>query len=99
MRTIIKTIVPLFLILLSFATPLTQQQVDQSSVTIPVEITSYGGIILQARVNDSRPLSFYLDSGASSPFAINATKQNELRLKLNGRALHGGGAGPKRYEV
>lgn len=68
-------------------------------VTIPVEITSYGGIFLQAQINSSRPLSFCLDSGASAPFFIAADQAKRLGLKLQSLALRAGGAGPNSYEV
>lgn len=88
------------LVLLTVATPLTQRsQSTQNSVTIPLDVTSYGGIILQARVNNSQPLSFYVDSGASFPFVISANKATALGLKLEEHFLLSGGAGPNMAEL
>jgi len=98
MRTTQAILAFFTVILLALATPLKHQEASQSTVTIPVEITSYGGIVLQTRVNNSQPMSFYLDSGASSPLVINTSKARELGLKLQGRFTGGGGAGPNSYE-
>ena len=85
----------LVLVLLTLGTPLSQQsQLNQDPLTIPLDVTSYGGIFVQARVNNSQPLSFYLDSGASFPFAIGTNKATALGLKLDEQFLMGGGAGP-----
>jgi predicted aspartyl protease len=69
-----------------------------SVLTIPADVTSYGGIFLQAQVNNS-PLWFALDSGASSPFFIDQRRAKELGLELHGRVSRQGGAGPDVYEV
>ena len=68
-------------------------------LTIPADVTSYGGIFLRVRVNNSEPMWFALDSGASSPFFIDTRRAKELGLKLHGRVSRGGGAGPAVYEV
>lgn len=98
-----KTPTPILLslIVVFLTLPLTQpsQQSTRQPTTIPVEITSFGGIVLQARVNNSPPLSFYLDSGATFPFIINANKTTSLGLKVLGNVSHGGGAGPNTYEA
>jgi hypothetical protein len=67
--------------------------------TIPADVTVYGGIFLRARVNNSQPLWFALDSGASSPFFIDSRRARALGLKLQGHFTRGGGAGPGTYEV
>ena len=87
------------LLLLTLGTPRTQPSFQNVPITIPVDITSYGGIILPTRVNNSQPLSFYLDSGASTPFAVNAAKAKALGLKLQETLLLGGGAGPNLLEA
>ena len=67
--------------------------------TIPADVTSYGGIFLRARINDSQPMWFALDSGASPPFVIDARRARSLGLKAHNRESRGGGAGPAVYEV
>lgn len=71
----------------------------KNSTTIPAEITSYGGIFLRVQVNNSQPLWFALDSGASSPFVIDTRLARVLGLKLLNRESRSGGAGPAVYEV
>jgi hypothetical protein len=75
------------------------QSASKSLVTLPADITSYGGIFLQARINNSPPMWFALDSGASSPFFIDTRRAKDLGLKLQGRVTRGGGAGPSSYDV
>lgn len=70
----------------------------RSATTIPSDITSYGGIFVQARINNAPPMWFYLDSGASSAFFIDVRRARMLGLKLEDRVLRGGGAGPNTYE-
>ena len=95
-----KIVLAFLILLLTVATPLTRRtQSSQNSVTIPLDVTSYGGIILQARVNNSPPLSFYVDSGASFPFVINENKATALGLKLEEHFLLSGGAGPNLAEL
>ena len=78
-------------------------QVAKSSAkplaTIPADITGYGLIFLQARVNNSQPMWFVLDSGASFPFVIDSKRARVLGLKLQGHLTLEGGAGPGAYEV
>lgn len=71
----------------------------KSLVTIPADVTSYGGIFLRARVNNSQPLWFVLDSGSISPFVIDTRRARVLGLKLQGYLTREGGAGPGAYEV
>ena len=75
------------------------QDPSQNLLTLPADITSYGGIFLQARINNSLPMWFVLDSGASSPFFIDTRRAKDLGLKLQGRVSRGGGAGPSTYYV
>lgn len=71
----------------------------KSLVTIPADVTGYGLIFLRARVNNSRPVWFVLDSGASFPFVIDSRRAAALGLKLQGRLTLEGGAGPGAYEA
>ena len=75
------------------------QDLSQNLLTLPADITSYGGIFLQARINNSQPMWFALDSGASSPFFIDTRRARDLGLKLQGHVSRGGGAGPSVYDV
>jgi len=75
------------------------QSPSTNLLALPADITSYGGIFLQARINNSQPLWFALDSGASSPFFIDTRRARVLGLKLQGRVAGEGGAGPSRYDV
>src|SRR5262245_27703477 len=99
MRTTLQTILLLVVLLLTVGTPLFQPGYQSGSVTIPLDTTTYGGIFLQARVNNSQPIWFYLDSGSSSPFIIGATRATALGLKLQGSESRAGGAGPNTYEA
>ena len=71
----------------------------KSLVTIAADVTSYGLIFLQARVNNSQPMWFALDSGASFPFVIDVRRARVLGLKLQGNLTREAGAGPGAYEV
>lgn len=71
----------------------------KSLVTIPADLTGYGLVFLRARVNNSRPMWFVLDSGASFPFVIDTRRARGLGLKLRGHLTREGGAGPGAYEV
>jgi len=62
-----------------------------SSLKIPFEL-SINLILVQARVNDSAPLWFILDTGASST-VIDSQLAKALRLKPSGRFVETGGAG------
>lgn len=107
MKTTTQSILVLFVLLLTLATPRTQfvqpaftaQSFTKRPITIPVEITSYGGIVLQAQINNSSPMSFWLDSGATAAFFINTGKATALGLKLNEHVSASGGAGPNTYDV
>jgi hypothetical protein len=63
-----------------------------SVVTIPFDLVNKH-VMLKVRVNNSRPLSFILDTGAK--FAIiDRDRAKELGLNLQGEVtIHGGGAG------
>lgn len=63
----------------------------KSALRIPFE-TSKNLILLQARVNDSAPLWFILDTGADST-VIDAQLAKSLRLKSHGRMVGTGSAG------
>src|SRR6267143_1026020 len=71
----------------------------KSLVTIPADIPGYGLIFLRARVNNSQPMWFALDSGASFPFVVDVRRARVLGLKLQGNLTREGGAGPGAYEV
>lgn len=75
-----------------------QQAPAPALATIPADVTA-GLIFLRARVNNSRPMWFVLDSGASSLFVIDSRRAKALGLKLQGRVTRAGGAGPGAYEV
>src|SRR6195256_3508594 len=64
--------------------------VPASAVTIPFELANRH-IILKAQVDNSRPLSFVLDTGDQFS-VINLDRAKELGLKLQGE-VHMGGAG------
>ena len=72
---------------------------NQPVTTIPVEIPSYGIIFLKAQINNSDPMWFALDSGASLPFIINRSKLESLKLKADSEVEGGGGAGEGSYKV
>jgi hypothetical protein len=63
--------------------------------TIPFELATRH-IIVSARINQSRPLSFVLDTGASAAI-VRMDTATELGLALEG-SLSAGGAGPARQE-
>jgi hypothetical protein len=64
--------------------------VQSSAVTIPFELVNRH-VVLKVQVDNSRPLSFVLDTG--DQFAIiNLERARELGLKLHGE-IHMGGAG------
>jgi predicted aspartyl protease len=68
------------------------------SITLSADITIYGGILLQTHVNNSQPMWFYLDSGASSAFILDKRRASALGLELEQFLSGGGGAGPNLYE-
>ena len=59
-------------------------------ITIPFDLATRH-VIVKVRVNDSRPLSFVLDTGANAAIIRMATAQ-ELNLSLYGN-VNSGGAG------
>lgn len=67
----------------------------QSSLKIPFELSN-NFILLQVQVNDSRPLWFIFDTGASSSI-INARLVKELKLQTKGNI--GGSASGKAIEA
>lgn len=71
----------------------------KSPVTIPADIAGYGLIFLRARINNSEPLWFALDSGASFPFVIDTRRAKALGLQLKDNLTFNGGAGAGSYEV
>jgi len=68
------------------------------SITLSADITIYGGILLQTHVNDSKPMWFYLDSGASSAFILDKRRASALGIQLEQFLSRSGGAGPDFYE-
>lgn len=107
MRRATQSVLALVVVLLSLQSQFTQpsqhtltpRRATVHPLTIPLDVTSYGGILLQTRINNSEPMWFYLDSGASSPFVINANKATALGLKLDKPVSRGGGAGPNSYQA
>src|SRR4029450_13290414 len=79
--------------------PATTRSSVKSLVTIPADVAGDGFIFLRARVNNSQPMWFALDSGASLPFVIDVRRAKELGLKLRGHLTREGGAGPGTYEA
>jgi predicted aspartyl protease len=71
--------------------PAVAQQPARAPVTIPFEL-AIRHVIVKARVNGSRPLSFALDTGAG-PALVSLKTATELGLSLYGR-VNSGGAGP-----
>lgn len=65
---------------------------------LPAETFLGGGILLQARVNDSAPLRFVLDSGAGAGFIVDRRRADNLGLELRGSGT-GTGAGESLYDV
>jgi PDZ domain/Aspartyl protease len=57
---------------------------DSQIATIPADVLLGGGLLLQARVNDSEPLWFALDSGGGSGFIIDSRRAKVLGLELQG---------------
>ena len=68
--------------------------VNQSPIRIPFENSADPRIFLQARINNSEPLYFLLDTGATWSF-LDPSKAEALSLKTEGqRTILGGGATP-----
>ncbi|MDQ3820842.1 MAG: aspartyl protease family protein, partial [Acidobacteriota bacterium] len=57
-----------------------------------------GGLLLQARVNDSGPLWFILDSGGGPGFVVDARRARTYGLELHGR-LTSTGAGENSFTI
>src|SRR5262245_16281104 len=66
--------------------------------SLPAEMLLSGGILLRARVEDSAPLWFVLDSGAGSRFIVDRRRADGLGLALHGRAT-ATGAGPRPHDM
>ena len=66
--------------------------------SIPVGVLLGGGILLQARVNDSGPLQFALDSGGGSGFIVDLRRAKSLGLRIEGKSLSTG-AGERSVDV
>src|SRR5688572_10616683 len=81
---------PASFVLVSFTltATLVSGQTQTRPVTIPFELANRH-IVLKARVNASRPLSFILDTGADQAL-IMTTVAKELGLKLAGTVMVGG---------
>ncbi|HEV8482754.1 MAG TPA: aspartyl protease family protein [Blastocatellia bacterium] len=71
----------------------------KSLVTIPADVTGYGLIFVRTRINNSEPLWFALDSGASFPVVIDIRRARDLGLKLQDNLTLDGGAGAATFEV
>lgn len=71
----------------------------KSPVTIPADVTGYGLIFVRTRINNSQPLWFALDSGASFPVVIDTRRARDLGLKLQDNFTLEGGAGAGTFEV
>src|ERR1043165_1326404 len=83
-----------------FTLPQQVQVPAKSPVTIPADVTGYGLIFLRARVNNSQPMWFALDSGASFPLVIDDRRARDLGLKLQDNSTReSAGAGPDTYRV
>jgi len=99
MKTLRSTLLVVLTLGLGLSTQPQRGPSPKDLLTIPADITSYGGVFLRAQINNSQPLWFALDSGASFPFVIDASQASILGLKLDRRALRGMGAGPSPYDV
>ncbi len=67
-------------------------------VRIPADVTDRGLVFLRARVNQSKPLWFVLDSGASFPFVVDTRRADALGLKLFDM-VKGSGAGAVEFDI
>lgn len=83
----------------AFTTSHQASSAAKSIVTFPADVTGYGLIFLRARVNDSQPMWFVLDSGASFPFVIDTRQARALGLKLQDNLKLEGGAGAGAFEA
>lgn len=66
--------------------------------SIPLEIAGENYVLIKARVNDSGPLTFLLDSGAGSGLVLYHKATQALNLKSEGKGK-GGGAGESTFET
>jgi len=66
--------------------------------SIPFEIAGENYVLIKARVNDSGPLTFLLDSGAGSGLVLYNQAAQALNLKGEGKGK-GGGAGESTFET
>ena len=85
----------------SFVTSVAAQKpvVKQAEVaSIPVEITGENYVLIKARVNDSEPLTFILDSAAGSGLVLYYKAAQALGLKGEGKG-RGSGAGESTFET
>src|SRR5262245_1251006 len=74
--------------------PTTQARV----ASIPLEIAGENYVLVKARVNDSEPLTFLLDSGGGSGLVLYYKAAEALKLKADGKGK-GGGAGESTFET
>jgi hypothetical protein len=79
------------------ATPPISKQNNQIT-SIPVDVLLGGGVLLQARVNDSGPLQFALDSGGGSGFIVDLRRAKSLGLRFEGKSISTG-AGERSVDV
>ena len=76
-----------------------QGPIPQARVaSIPIEVNEENDIFLEARVNNSAPLTFLLDSGAGSGLVLYFKAAQALGLNLQGKGK-GGGAGEGTFET
>lgn len=73
---------------------ITARAADDQAITIPVK-RSHGRIILSARVGESKPLTFLLDSACTIP-TLHPALVDELNLTASGRVRINGIAGEER---
>ncbi|MCM3869436.1 MAG: aspartyl protease family protein [Pyrinomonadaceae bacterium] len=91
-----KTLLPLAIVLLSLVTTtargqqsaLAKSNTNTATVSIPFELVTRH-IIVKAKVNNSRPLSFVFDTGARAGI-IDMDRAKELGLSLQGQVSVGG---------
>jgi hypothetical protein len=106
-RLVVVANIILILATYSFAPRLvaTESQPNQAEApnkrlaTLPADMTGYGLVFLQVRVNSSPPLWFALDSGASFPFVLDARRAKSLGLRIQDSFSSGGGAGGGSFEI
>ncbi len=79
---------------LAAQTPTAQARV----ASIPLEIAGDNYVLIKARVNNSEPLTFLLDSGAGSGLVLYNAAAETLKLKSAGKGK-GSGAGEATFET